>query len=399
MSTNTAYDRSGQNNNGTITGATPAIGKVGQALSFDGTDDTVSLSDMGTVESYPFTFSAWFKISSSDNRATIVSQDNSADEVQRVQLYYGGTGFCYNVRNGVSNEAEPCDNSMSVPDDQWHHAVGVSSASNDHKLYIDGTLLATSTNSVSAPAVDRATIGDWPEGTENNPEDYHATGLIDEVRIYNRALSAGEVQQLYNMSAVGFRCGDMLAYNGDNYTTVKMPATYGSQCWLGENLRTTKKPDGVTGITTYCNPSGCDSPWGRLYTWTTAMNGSTTATGCGAKIQGICPSGWHIPSDYTSCSGDDFPGLGSDSGPLKQAGTTNWTSPNTGATNASNLTVYPAGYWSSAFYYRGNYGIFWSSAEFNGANTFDRTLSYNDANFYRSYDSKGYGVSVRCVKD
>ena len=196
-----------------------------------------------------------------------------------------------------------------------------------------------------------------------------------------------------------WQCGDPITYCGDSYATVQMTSGYGSQCWLQENLRNTTKPDCATAITSYCHASGCDSPWGRLYTWTTAMNGSTTATGCGAKIQGICPAGWHIPSDYTSCPNDDFPALGTDGGALKQTGTTNWNSPNTGATNASNWTGYPAGYWDSGFNNRGNFGFFWSSAENNGSNAWSRYLSYNNAGWNRINFYKTYGFSVRCVKD
>jgi uncharacterized protein (TIGR02145 family) len=194
-------------------------------------------------------------------------------------------------------------------------------------------------------------------------------------------------------------CGDTLSYNGDSYTTVQTTATYGSQCWLQENLRTIYKPDGVTGITNYCNPAGCGSPWGRLYERTTVMNGSANATGCGAKIQGICPSGWHIPSDYAGCSTDDFPALGTDGGALKQAGTANWNSPNTGATNASNWTGYPAGfYFAGAYRSRNDYAAFWSSALVSSNGVY-RVLDVGDAGWDRLNISPGYPFSLRCVKD
>ncbi|PJA86976.1 MAG: hypothetical protein CO141_01900 [Candidatus Moranbacteria bacterium CG_4_9_14_3_um_filter_42_9] len=199
-----------------------------------------------------------------------------------------------------------------------------------------------------------------------------------------------------------WQCGDTLTYCGDSYATVQMTSTYGSQCWLQENLRNTTKPDCATAITSYCHASGCASPWGRLYTWTTAMNGATTATGCGAKIQGICPSGWHIPSDYTSCATDDFPALGTNGGALKKVNTSSgvpWAEPNTGATNASNWTGYPAGYWGSGFNSRGYNGFFWSSAENDGSDAWNRLLYYYNAGWVRYYYNKSYGFSVRCVKD
>jgi len=215
---------------------------------------------------------------------------------------------------------------------------------------------------------------------------------------------------LRKISGSTFVCGDTLTYNGDAYATVQMSAAYGGKCWFKENLRTTQKPDGVTNIISACNPSGCVSPWGRLYDWNTMMNGSPAATGCGAKIQGICPAGWHIPSDYLSCTGDDFSSLGADGGALKKTGTAEWSAPNTGATNASNWTAYPAGfYWdgTGGFYFRGSNGLFWSSitpeADGNTANPtygWGRRLDFNSATFTRNYYFRRItGLSVRCVKD
>jgi len=201
------------------------------------------------------------------------------------------------------------------------------------------------------------------------------------------------------LGRVGWACGSSLTYNSAAYTTVLMSSSYGSQCWFGENLRTTKKPDGVTDITSYCDPAGCDSPWGRLYDWTTAMDGASAASGCTAKIQGICPSGWHIPSDYTSCSGDDFPGLGSDGGALKKTGTAEWWSPNTGATNDSNFTAYPAGNYNGSYNNRGDYGYFWSSSQVSSPNGYYRYLRYGNTNFSRNSSAKTIAYSIRCVKD
>jgi|GEM_PF-2586244 uncharacterized protein (TIGR02145 family) len=190
-------------------------------------------------------------------------------------------------------------------------------------------------------------------------------------------------------------CGDALTYNGDSYTTVQMTPTYGSQCWLQENLRTTKKPDGVTDITTSCHASGCGSPWGRSYDWYTMMNGEPRAGACNYEAQGICPGGWHIPSDHPLCpTTDDFGALGSDGGALKQTGTANWVSPNTGATNASDWTAYPADYYS-----RGSYGRFWSSAEDTTTDAPARSLAHDNANFSRGNTSKNSVFAVRCVLD
>lgn len=218
---------------------------------------------------------------------------------------------------------------------------------------------------------------------------------------------------VWDCSNAAMPCGQTCAYNGDAYTTVSI-STSPSQCWFAENLRTTKKPDGTTDITAlaYCNPSGCGSPWGRLYNWNTTMNGLTTSTATGAKIQGICPSGWHIPSDYASSATDewqklvDYLGGGAIAGGhLKQAGTSNWTTPNTGADNTIGFAGYPAGYWETgAFYGRNTEANFWTSFGLdnfgNSTLAYERALNYSGANMNSSVaGQKARGMSVRCVRD
>jgi len=255
------------------------------------------------------------------------------------------------------------------------------------KVELSGGTIITS--DITSPTI-------YVDGVENSTVDtnWHLVTIKTDSGINASAAKLGQGD--------AWACGDTLTYNSDNYTTVQMTPTYGSQCWLGENLRTTKKPDGVTDLTSVCDPEGCSSPWGRLYSWTTMMNGSTTATGCGAKIQGICPSGWHVPSDYTSCSNDDFPSLGTDGGALKQTGITEWNSPNTGATNASNWTGYAAGiYLFSTFMGRQTGGSFWSSLEYDASNACSRGLAFDSATFEHLCEgnAKFYAISVRCVKD
>ena len=72
------------------------------------------------------------------------------------------------------------------------------------------------------------------------------------------------------------------------------------------------------------------------YTWAAAMNGAATSSSKPSYVQGVCPTGWHLPSDVewaeleTYLGGIDVAG-----GKMKEAGTTHWVSPNTGATNES----------------------------------------------------------------
>ena len=369
ISGSTVIDKSGNGKNGTITGAAATIGKVGQAINFNGTSDSI---DLGNVYNGVKSVTFWVKTEdTSDNgyfggkldEVRYYNRELTAAEVK--QLYGGGS-------SAALTSVRPNTKMLAL-----NSTVGVKAVSGtvtakgftSPTIYVDGTAATTIDDNWRFVAV---TTG---------------TGI----NAATSTLGLGPV----------WECGDTLTYCGDNYTTVQMSATYGSQCWLQENLRNTTKPDCTTGITSYCNPSGCSSPWGRLYDWNTAMNGAAASTGCGAKIQGICPNGWHIPSAYLGCPSDDFYGLGSDGGALKLTGTFGidgeWLSPNTGATNASNWTAYPAGYNGGARY---SWGYFWSSSDAGASYGVSSCLRYNQATFVINCGGfKTDTMSVRCVKD
>jgi uncharacterized protein (TIGR02145 family) len=135
--------------------------------------------------------------------------------------------------------------------------------------------------------------------------------------------------------------------------------------------------------------------YGGLYDWDEAMQYVLTP-----GVQGICPAGWHIPTDSEWQILVDYLGGGAVAGGLmKEAGFNTWFSPNTGATNASGFTALGAGH---RFHY-GNFGDinsyaeYWSSNEFSAwASTF-RYLVHNNATASPYNYFKTYGFSVRCV--
>jgi hypothetical protein len=83
-------------------------------------------------------------------------------------------------------------------------------------------------------------------------------------------------------------------YDGNTYNTVQI----GNQCWMKENLNTTRDAGG-NNISRYCysnTNANCEN-YGGLYTWATLMNGAASSNGNPSGVQGICPTGWHVPSD------------------------------------------------------------------------------------------------------
>ncbi len=217
----------------------------------------------------------------------------------------------------------------------------------------------------------------------------------------------------------GFSCGTDLIDDRDGqiYSTVQI----GSQCWMKQSLNVGTMITGTIGqsnngtIEKYCfdnSLSNCGT-YGGLYQWNEAMQYVTTE-----GTQGICPAGWHLPTDneWKNLEGevdsqypfghpvwDEIGWRGSDAGGnLKEAGTEHWNAPNTGATNSSGFTALPGGYRyfdDADFDDLGSDGIFWSSSQTETLYVWIRQLGNDDANVNRDRYFKENGFSVRCLKD
>jgi hypothetical protein len=193
VNSTSAYDRSGAGNTGTLTGGpTRTIGKLGQALSFDGTDDYVSLpTALGVTASG--TWSAWFKTTSSGNNE-IIGKDyfnGSTNSNHRVAVISGQVQFLDGT-NDVN--AYTLTSSGTYNDGNWHHMTATWGSG--AKLYIDGVLVASSASNAANNSGTYISIG--RNNNENNSPTWYFAGSIDEVRVYNRALSQSEIIALYN---------------------------------------------------------------------------------------------------------------------------------------------------------------------------------------------------------
>lgn len=195
--------------------------------------------------------------------------------------------------------------------------------------------------------------------------------------------------------------------DGNVYQTI----TIGTQVWMKENLKTTRYRDsseiysatddvaweGLVNKGAWCwyeNNSIYDSTYGKLYNW--------YAT---ADPRGLCPVGWHVPTDADWLVLIDHlggPGVAGD----KMKAIDGWNEPNTEATNSSGFTGLPGGYRYDfgLFYSVGYYGFWWSSTESSHTSisnpwvcllVFDNNIVLRD--WY--YGNKQKGFSVRCMKD
>lgn len=170
----------------------------------------------------------------------------------------------------------------------------------------------------------------------------------------------------------------------------------GDQCWMKENLN-------YQVGNSWCpedNPSYCNI-YGRLYDWETVMNGESSSNSIPSGVQGICPSGWHIPSGgeldiiINYLGGSSVAG-----GKMKEAGYAHWNIPNTGATNESGFTALPAGrHIPGITSGPGNGAFFWSCSESDADHVFYLSLLYDVAGAGKFIKTKDYGFSLRCLKD
>jgi len=205
MSGNTATDRSGQGNNGTLTnGPKRAIGKLGQALDFDGVDDYVNVASV--PESSSMSFSVWiypqgwgnggegniFAINNGANEPYIqlrVRNDSAPLEALRAYIrVVGGSGSTITVANSITLNT-------------WQHIVYTfDSIERKIRLYRNGIEMSYDTQTTAPAAYGFSGKPFWI-GDNNNPFVDPFDGIIDEVRIYNRALSPDEIKRLYKIGS------------------------------------------------------------------------------------------------------------------------------------------------------------------------------------------------------
>jgi uncharacterized protein (TIGR02145 family) len=226
-----------------------------------------------------------------------------------------------------------------------------------------------------------------------------------------------------NVSSPGaFACGQAVTYAGESYPTVQI----GTQCWFQKNVNAGAMVQGANDqanngiLEKYCynNDTANCSIYGGLYQWAEAVqyqNGaSNTASPSPAftgNIKGICPTGWHVPSDgewctlatfldsTVNCNAIGWSGI--DAGGKMKSVSGLWTSPNTGATNSSGFSALPGGYRETNGTFRdlNNWFNNWSSSEVSNSHAYSRTSGYLIFSINRYNNTKGFGLSIRCLKD
>jgi len=268
-------------------------------------------------------------------------------------------------------------------------------------------------------------VMDGPDSADSVPWNPDANGdgcvtmsdLLSLMGVFTLCSNWGTVE---GPDSLEFTCSDPLDFDNYAYQTVLI----GSQCWFAENLRTTTYasgdliPAGLTddewvsttsGATavygegiSYCDHGSpdidaCDevqslAAYGRLYNWYAVDD-----------VRGLCPAGWHVPTDdewteledYITSQGFD----GTEGTALKS--TAGWHN-NGHGTDDFGFSALPGGRRNHAnvggFYNAGTYGYWWSSSP-DGGNAWRRYLSYLNPVISRNNNNPRFGFSVRCLRD
>ncbi|OYT15059.1 MAG: hypothetical protein B7C24_15045 [Bacteroidetes bacterium 4572_77] len=238
------------------------------------------------------------------------------------------------------------------------------------------------------------------------------TGLTENTTYYVAAYATNEKGTAYGQvkNFTTEICGQLIInYGGQEYHGVPI----GTQCWMKENLNIGTRINGNqemqsnSTIEKYCydeNEANCDT-YGGLYQWDEMMQYSTQE-----GAQGICPDGWHIPTDNEWKEMEMELGMSQ-----SEANNTDWRGTNEGeklrsksgwnsngnGTNSSGFTAFPGGFRSigGSFIDLVDYGFWWTSTEYSGSYAWSRGLCYYFDQVDRNDNYRVYGYSVRCLKD
>jgi len=256
------------------------------------------------------------------------------------------------------------------------------------------------------------------------------TGLTNGVTYYVRAYAVNSLGVGYGEERVFTTddCGDPLNltdYDGNQYNSVRI----GTQCWMKENLRTTHYADGSAVPYSanyvydpfYCYPNNNQdnvAVYGCLYNWAAVMHGASSSDANPSGVQGICPNGWHVPSnaewtqlsDYVRSQSEYLCGeyIGK-----SLAATAGWyTSTNNtcaiGNTpqnnNATGFSAMPAGYYDRSY---NNYYSFTTYSYFSSTTGRVNYSNYNhyyymawdNSGLYQAYSYSYFAYSVRCLRN
>jgi len=382
-------------------------------MSFNGANERVQIGDIEMGAYSEISITAWFKTGVANENKRIVSKDQVGTPGNFILWQNSSNNWEFIIQDTVLGDWQRATYPSTLENDnEWHFIAGIVDQATDKiYLYMDGVLVAE--DNFTAATLDDSGNEILVVGADSDigVADHLFNCSIDDVRIYNRALTPQEINRLYQMGGgvtiVPPVCSSdtVMDADGNVYNTVAI----GTQCWMAENLNvgtrvavSTTQSDNATiekwcydNLDANCDPNNNpNNPDGGLYQWGEAMSHVTTE-----GAQGICPLGWHIPTDdefktlelalgMSPAVVDNTSFRGTDQGTqLKPGGTSGFE---------GNLAGYG---FSASFSLRGSYGFWWSSSPSGGSSAWTRFLNSGSAQVNRSAYGQTNGLSVRCLED
>ena len=411
------------------------INSASNGLDFDGVDDYVSVvSDPKLNITSTITLSAWIYRNSTGKYDCIIGKDNYSQNNGYSLWIYNDDKLTF--RFGSSRIYQ---SATAIPNNVWTHVTGTFDGTNA-KLYINGTLVTTIAASAPSSNSGGLYLG-TPQDAVGNIA-FNFSGSLDEVSIWNIALTQSQIQANMMAELIGNETGLVAYYPfnqgvaaGDNSSIntvlditsngfngslnnfaksgitsnfvvgkLKQSVQIGTQTWMTRNatVETYRNGDVIPQVTDnatwnnlttgawcyYANTSSNGTVYGKLYNWY-AVHDS----------RNLAPAGWHVPTDAEFTTLQTYLGGSSVAGgKLMMSGSALWPSPNSNSTNSSGFDGLPGGYRlpSGGFNSGGDWAVFWS---YDDGTTYDWQLRSNNAAFNHYPDPKTFGFSVRFIKD
>ena len=193
----TAADSSGNGNTASLSGGpTFSAGIQGNAVTLSGTSQYVSLPSGILSSATSFSVSAWVKLSSAPTWCRVFDFGTGTTAYMFLSPNSGSATLRFAITSAGNGQEQQVNTTSTLPTGSWQH-IAVTLSASTTTLYVQGASVAQNTGTTTTPASLGSTTQTWIGRSEFSADPY-LNGQVDNFRIYDRALTASEVQELYS---------------------------------------------------------------------------------------------------------------------------------------------------------------------------------------------------------